>query len=423
MSNTLKGLLVLVAASVFGVIFLELAGAVTYRLWRGEWPNRREIQARLLIDRVDAPEEGKEADAPRDAAVPDQPVVLHPYFGFVINPSQRGINELGFFDISPLEPRRDNELIVVFFGGSVADQVYYMGQGAFVAALEKRPDLRGREVRVVSTAVGGYKQPQQMLVLSMLLSLGAEIDVVVNLDGFNEIDSAMDNAITGINPFYPHNWKLHSRKVILPEANAALGRIAILREERKRLRTLFSRPVLDSSTFLLTLWDFLDGGREVQIREQTATLEGLLDSEDLPPQVRGPKYKYLSASHFYTEMTALWGRSSLNMARLCQEYGVVYVHALQPNQYLPESKVLTEEEQEIAYDRNFTGLSRVPVGYPLLIEEGRRLHKEFGVNFLDLTQIYADEKRSIYSDFCCHVNQLGANLMAEAIAEGIPQLP
>ncbi len=423
MSNWLKGVLVFAVACLAGLMFLEVGAALTYRIWHGQSFSRREIQTRLMTDRVDATAQETTAGAPRDAAVPDQPVILHPYFGFVINPEQRGVNELGFFSVSPLEPRSGDELIVVFFGGSVADQVFYMGQDAFVEALQERHDLRGRDVRVVSTAVGGYKQPQQLLVLAHLLSLGAPIDVVVNLDGFNEIDSAMDNAITGIHPFYPHNWKLHARKVIHPDANATLGRIAIEREERQRLRKLFARRFLRSSAFTLTLWDFLDRGHDSRIRQLTTRLESMLEGENLPPQVSGPSYHFVNDARFFDEMAAFWARSSLHMARLCEQYGISYVHALQPNQYLPGSKELNDEERKVAYDRNFTGLSRVPVGYPRLIKEGNRLRDDYGVAFLDLTQIYHAETRTIYNDFCCHVNQVGAEIMARAIARGIPRLP
>ncbi len=417
-----KSLIVLLAACLIGSLFLEIAGSLTYRVVRGRVLSRDEIRDRLMTERFAA----DEADGTAvDEAPPDQPIVLHPFFGFVINPSSKGVNDFGFFRGHPLVKRSPERRTIVFFGGSVADQVFYMGQQALIEELQKRPDFQGRAIDVLTTAVGGYKQPQQMLILSYLLARGAEYDVVVNLDGYNEIDSSMDNIQTGVNPYFPHTWKLHARLGLDREASVQLGRIEVLRDERERLRRLFDRPLLRSSAFGLALWDLLDGAREAEIHRRTAALEAMLDeeSDELPPQVQGPPFAYETDEQFYAEMADFWAASSLHMARLSAMHDISYVHLLQPNQYLPGSKELTAEEQEVAYDETYTGIERVPVAYPLLIERGRELRDRHGVNFVDLTQLYAGEKRTIYNDFCCHVNKLGAEMMARRIAAAIPPLP
>jgi hypothetical protein len=423
MRRLAQSLLVVLIASAAGVLFLEIAGALTYRFVRGATFSRTELQGRLLADRFDSATDVAPAAAPRAVGVPDQPVVLHPFFGFVINPAGRGVNEFGFFRDSPLTRRSPDKRSILFTGGSVADQVFQLGQEALRDALRDRPDFDGRRIEVLTTAVGGYKQPQQMMILAYLLSHGADFDVVINLDGFNEIDSSLDNVMTGISPYYPHTWKLHARLGLDTRGSAALGRIEILREERARLRGLFARPLLRSSAFSLALWDFLDRAREGEIRRRTVDLEAMLDEENPPPQVAGPPYEHVSDEQVFADMARFWARSSLHMARLCEEYGIAYVHALQPNQYLPGSKALTDEEREVAYDETFPGFERVPVAYPMLIERGRALRRNQGVNFVDLTPIFADEGRTVYNDFCCHVNQLGAESMARSIAESIPELP
>ena len=57
-------------------------------------------------------------------------------------------------------------------------------------------------------------------------------------------------------------------------------------------------------------------------------------------------------------------------------------------------------------------------GYPVLVDAGAEL-LEADVPFYDLTGIFADELRTLYIDPCCHVNRLGNELMAAAIAEAI----
>jgi hypothetical protein len=138
-------------------------------------------------------------------------------------------------------------------------------------------------------------------------------------------------------------------------------------------------------------------------------------SGDLPPRVRGPKAGYSDPQSLYEDMGLVWKRSSRLMATLCRTYGIEYFHFLQPNQYVPDSKPFTDEERNVAYRPELPGSDRVPAAFPVLRERGREL-RELGVNFTDLTGMFADEKRTVYNDFCCHVNELGATLIAKRIA-------
>jgi len=418
MRSLAKNLLVLLGSLLFFGAALELVSGLVYRSYRGKPLDRAALRARLLTDRVEGEDGG---DAGRLETVPDQPVILHPYFGFVINPEKNGVNEFGFFRHSPLATRAPDKVVIVLFGGSVADQVFYLGGDALVDALRDRPGYAGKEIELISTAVGGYKQPQQLIVLATLLALGAEYDVVVNLDGFNEIDTADDNRGEGIFPFFPHNWKVQGRQGFDTATVLRLARVEEIRQQRQALRRFFARPLLSRSAFFLTLWDFLDSGREAELRHEMIAMESVAEGEALPPQIRGPRLSFDDDQGFFTAMTAAWGRASREMARLCASQGIVYAHFLQPNQYVPDTKVLTEEEREVAIDPDFAGSERVPVAYPLLRAEGERLRRE-GVRFTDLTQIYAGEAGTIYNDFCCHVNERGAVLMARAIAAALPDL-
>jgi hypothetical protein len=38
------------------------------------------------------------------------------------------------------------------------------------------------------------------------------------------------------------------------------------------------------------------------------------------------------------------------------------------------------------------------------------------VSFYDLSELFIHEERTVYADKCCHLNQLGYDLMADAIA-------
>jgi hypothetical protein len=426
LASIAKNLLVLAVSSVLFFVLLEASAVFVYSWAKGQPFSREAIQGRLLKERVEGtvtanlPEDlAEKIKEMKDANVPDAPVILHPYFGFVVNPELPGVNEDGFFQTSPLIQAQPNTIIVVFFGGSLSDQIFYMAQDTLKEELSKLDAFRGKDIKVVSTALGGYKQPQQLIVLSYMLARGAEYDIVVNIDGFNEIDSAEDNLRDGVNPYYPHNWKLSARQGLDPQAMSHLGRIEIIRERRRSYRNLFARSPMIHSAFFLTLWDLLDQGQEAALRRESQALEEIL-SGGLSARVRGPKADYPDTRMLYEDMATLWKRSSRLMATICRTYGVAYFHFLQPNQYVPDSKPFTADELKIAYDPDWLGSERIPVGYPIFRRRGREL-RDLGVNFTDLTGIFADEKRTVYNDFCCHVNPLGAKLIAQKVAAVIAE--
>jgi hypothetical protein len=57
-------------------------------------------------------------------------------------------------------------------------------------------------------------------------------------------------------------------------------------------------------------------------------------------------------------------------------------------------------------------------GYPELRSRGRELVQR-GVNFVDLTNVYANTREALYRDNCCHVNGDGQRLVVEAMARTI----
>jgi hypothetical protein len=415
-----KRLLLLLAASSLGIAVLEGGARLFYRSARQQPLDRAEIASRLYDGDADAAAE-LEIAAPTDEAIQDQRVMLHPYFGFVVNPTMPGINKYGFFRAEPITTRSPDRVVIGFFGGSVADQIYSRGGAALIEALSRHAPFRGKRIELLSTALGGYKQPQQLLVLAALLAQGAQFDIVVNLDGFNEVDAATDNVQDGINPFYPHHWHLHARRGLDTAAMAYMGRIELIRAERAELRRRFARWPVRHSAFLLALWDALDRRREAALRGEMIGLKEALAGRSTDPQVTGPPLAFADEEAMYADFVEVWARSSLEMANLCRGQGIEYLHVLQPNQYFLGSKTLTDEERAVAWDPAVADTKRVARAYPLLVERGRLLDEQ-GVDFLDLSMLFKDEARSVYSDQCCHFNQLGADAVARAIAAAIVEL-
>jgi hypothetical protein len=403
-----------IAFSVILVLFLwaavEMAAFVAYGLVTDESFSLSAVQS----DRAEVIERfGGEGEAGWEAT----PEVIHPYVGYVSNPDRAaGLSQFGYPRSSPLsrEPS-DERVVIAVVGGSVAQGFARSGMPAVVARLEKEPSYAGKQIVTVDLAAGGYKQPQQLMTLTYLLSLGFEFDVVLNIDGFNEVAlHGAENGRKHVFPAYPRGWYLRVSNLPNRALRAKMGRVAGLEEAMVRSAERFSRAPWRWSPSCNLLWrlrqDWLDG-------EHAAAFVALTRYE--PKQgsyvMTGPRVEFSSDAELYDTLVDIWKQSSLQLDRLCKANGIRYYHFLQPNQYLEGSKVLTAAERERAFTEDHPYRAGVEQGYPRLVRAGAEL-REQGVRFFDLTRVFADETASLYVDDCCHFNETGNLLIADRVA-------
>lgn len=343
---------------------------------------------------------------------------LHPYLGWTLAPGEPGVNRFGFLGPDALPRRAPDTLNVCLLGGSVAERLVRFAGERLVAELSRAPVVAGRRVVIHSLATGGYKQPQSLYALSWFLLLGAEYDVVVNLDGFNEVVlPALENVPHDVPPLYPTNWQVLSMGRLPVDAALAVAALVEIDAKRERLRSLFSPPPLSWSRFGLALWDALDRRLVNRRVRRTAELADLAAEAEAVTGKRRTSPE--QPERLAAELADAWAEASLQMDALARTHGARYLHLLQPNQYVAGSKVLTDEEQRIAVrEKPYRLREAAERGYPHLVAEGRAL-RERGLRFVDLTRIFADERRSVYADTCCHLNPLGNDLLAERVAREI----
>src|SRR5262245_54070456 len=188
-----RRLLVCALMVVEMVVLLEGSSWLVYRFISGErFDFARVAQSRRERIAAVATTEPRTPGAGAFAMVP------HPYLGFVYNPRFEPaamlkthsvpVSEWGFLDDkAPLRAGADDEVVVGVFGGSVAFWLSVRGADAMIEELSRLPRFRGKRFVIVRTAMGGTKQPQQLMTLNYLLAQGGHFDIVVNLDGFNEV--------------------------------------------------------------------------------------------------------------------------------------------------------------------------------------------------------------------------------------------
>ena len=331
--------------------------------------------------------------------------IAHPFYGYADPSPANALNAM------PPRPREQDQVVVALLGGSVAKQVKPFLQTAlnryFAANQLPRPAV------VRSWAMHGARQPQQTLIVAHTLLLGGEFDLIVNLDGFNEMAGSTGHNFGGGSggnfPFFPLWW--HKGVGLTAEEIILAGRIGVLRREQARqVAAGATSPLRRSALFgLANRW------RQDRIAAEIIRLNRQLAA--LTPAYSMEKHgrrNWPEQDALFSETARVWYRSSLMLARLANLAGAEYYHFLQPNQYAPGSKPLSREERELAYAALSGDKFAVERGYPQLRAFHRDLQRQ-GVNYFDLTGIFADHPETLYIDECCHLNDRGYELLAAAM--------
>ncbi|REJ84942.1 MAG: hypothetical protein DWQ36_18820 [Acidobacteria bacterium] len=445
----LKKLLFTTATALAVVALVEALGAVSLRLTEGSWVGWRTLEARraALRPEPELRDDSRAARRARQIRGRHDEGVLHPYLGYVLHPSGDASNDLdgssgaparesdavagegfkaaavtagdalGFPDNrQPLIQRRSaDKLLVGVFGGSVANIFVDTVGERFADQLAGLDAYRGRDVSVLSLAAGGYKQPQQLMALNYLLALGGELDLVIVIDGFNEVALPPHELVPhGVSPVYPRSWRTLVAERD-PTLLRATGELLVVRRRRQQRALRWSAPLLGQSLFAGSLWaslDRRDGRRLAELETSLRDASLIVESR----QMLGPPLP--SGVDPVAAMVDVWARSSLQMSSLCEGLGIAYLHVLQPNQYVPGSKPLSDTERRTAFLADHAYRPGVLAGYPLLRRAGAELSQR-GVAFLDATDLFSDAAQTLYVDDCCHFNPEGNTLLADAIVDSL----
>jgi hypothetical protein len=351
--------------------------------------------------------------------------VLHPYVGFVgyHSPTQlqggpHYVNSYGFNGLDPVQKRSAGTLIVGIFGGSVANIMYEVSQNHIIDRF--RELYPARQVKLVCGAMAGYKQPQQLMALTYFLALGSEFDVVVSIDGFNEVGLPyQENVLAGVNPYFPRSWNAYARKALDKRTVYKVSEISRIQDHRMNLARLSNSPVLRRSSFAVMALQRFDERASGRLKRLNADIQAILTEERSRDfQVTGPEFNFTSLDQLFDQLVEIWSSSSRQMARLARANGFRYYHFLQPNQYDQGSKVLTENELTRAYLPRHPWRMAGARGYPRLRAAGIAL-SESGVAFADLSMLFRDVPGDIYADNCCHYNDVGNRMLAVAVMDVI----
>lgn len=363
---------------------------------------------------------------------------LHPFFGYVLKQGaftkkELGIkvNNQGFLSLYdyPFIKQNPNQFVIGFFGGSVAHNFVndeYVTK-RFSEKLKKFPEFANREIIILSFASGGYKQPQQLLILNYFLALGQKFDMIINIDGFNEV------ALANLNNKAQVDLGMPSVQHIQPLTGLAnnslssevMSSIVKITETKKQLRETINK--LDSCKLALcyTITSLqlkqLVESYQKQIITYDQNVKKSNAEDDKNNIVYIPKAKsVLDDAKAFEKMVATWSESSLMMKQLSAKRKIDYFHFIQPNQYYLTKRVFTEEEKRLYLNPDSPYSDAVKRGYPLLLSKAEDLQK-LKLNIFSATNVLDDAKETVYKDACCHYNEIGDELLASYISSSIVQ--
>jgi hypothetical protein len=302
----------------------------------------------------------------------------------------------------------NDDFVIGILGGSVAGSFaqYAMHHENEFEPLRKAIKAVGnKNLRIVNLANGGYKQPQQFFVAAYFAD---KLDLVINIDGYNDAQPAH------LLPVYPlefPNFPQFYGRAGQGGFYAALGRSARWLYKKMNSAPL-AIPGLSYSNFYFLNWypvhkllyRIIKGSESAYYaKEFTVHQPEMLRTE--PPKT------------FVQKRIAIWKKYTILEDDIVRKrMGKPAFFFLQPNQYLKDSKPFSEQERQAALEpTSIEGNHEIMV----LLKEGAQDLRRSHVPITDLTNIFSDTKDTVYKDACCHLNDLGNRIMAQAVVSSI----
>jgi hypothetical protein len=368
---------------------------------------------------------------------------LHPYFGPTHQPgmpfdipeslkaaddrgeaSQRRTNNFGFVSPHdyPFVKTNANQYVIGLFGGSVGVWFCQLGVDRLVGQMKHAAFFRDKELVPLCFSHEGYKQPQHMLILGYFLSIGQPFDLVINIDGFNEVALGALNSQHGVDismPSFQHMTPLINvldQSTLTPEK---LRSLAAIDADRERLKSSVERIQRTRSAAVWFVLDRLHQRTLNDYRVELGRFSNLPSNRPDRSVVRvTPAVKPREGAGLFRDIADNWVRSSVQMNQMLADRGVPYFHFLQPNQYRT-TRSFTESEARVALSGESPFKAAVEQGYPLLTGESGADALRRQLRFFDATHAFDGESSPVYMDNCCHYTLTGNHRLADFVAASI----
>lgn len=322
---------------------------------------------------------------------------------------------------------RDAETFdVLLLGGSFAAQFGNLNAQRLRAWIGDLPEVAPRRVEIWNLSVAAQKQPSHLHRLTGLLALGWKPDLVVCIDGYNELALSAENAAAGVDPVQPSAafWGAMARAGDVD--SRVLDLLVVMRAAQVRTAARARSGLrfgVWHSALLSRAWSAWMAGPQAEFGAARAQYTAWLGTDDAQIAVRGPAPIPAGADRpagaappGVAEGVAAWAGASRDLQAICAARRIPLVHALQPGLDDEGSKPASPEELRTNV-LTATWRESIRAGYPVLRGTRDALERE-GVVVRDGSRLFAERPETLYVDGC-HLNDRGYELYGLAVAEWI----
>jgi len=322
----------------------------------------------------------------------------HPFFGYLINPEQREIEN--FENLHP-EPR-PHVFRIGLFGGSVAREMSDFlntakGSKIFHDFVQRSGAIGDKKVEVIKMSAGGYRQPTA---LNLSLQYGQNFDLVLNLEGNNELKQNHNGIFPVYYPEHPFSLAFFS----------GIGNIIRLIEGvdlEKTRRAHKEAAAVTDWPLTLKLYHLF---RELKAAKAALAWQSSLKPPADPfyPEGKEPTLK---------EVAKHWVKMSCIQQNVLADFEVPSLFFIQPLPFIIGSKPLSEVERQLLL-KSTSEASQRDYTFEIL-PYAKALMKDANLSFSDLTGVFGGKTQTLYRDGCCHFNEEGHEIVAKVLAKRV----
>jgi hypothetical protein len=342
-------------------------------------------------------------------------------------PSRVVANNFGFLSPHdyPFAKSDARQFTIGIFGGSVGVWFCQVGVERLLERLQQTRFFRDKELVPLCLSHEGYKQPQQLLLLAYFLSIGQQLDLVINIDGFNEVALGALNSEHGWDVSMPSFMHLDPMSNLVNQSTltpAKLESLSMIARHRRRLNQIAQRI---NGTRLASVYVLMEQYYAIvndRYRRELAVFAALPSNPSSSSFVQvTPSTRRRDEPQLFEDIARQWIDASILMNTLLLGQSIGYFHFLQPNQYYTTRPFAPDEAAVALNDRSPFG-PNARKGYPYL----ERLLaspevKQHNLRAFSAVHAFDGEARPVYMDDCCHYTLVGNQRLADFIVSSILQ--
>jgi len=253
------------------------------------------------------------------------------------------------------------------------------------------------------------------------LSAGQELDMVINIDGFNEVALSYLNNKAGTEVSMPNDY-IFSPMIALANKDFSSEQLElsleVLQLKNRLQNALNGLSQCRLATCYMLRWSqaryFLNQYREKLQTFSELKTEAGKDSLIYLKRIEKPQ----DDSEALESIVDLWFNSSLGMNDLLAARKIPYFEFIQPNQYYSTNRQFSADEKKIAFDEKSQYKEGTIKGYPKLLAKVSSLQAA-GVKVFNAANVFDETRDIVYRDNCCHYNDLGNDVLSRYIGQNI----